>query len=340
MEPAMKDRLESFRNEAEETARKQRRIQARLEESKGDGDESESSASDDGAVQAGWRKQPENPLPEQHLDKPGSERELEPRPHFRAPDYAGSDKLRGMVALITGGDSGIGRAVAVLFAREGADVVITYLSEREDAEETKRAVENEGARCVALAGDVRNSKFCDSAVQCTLDEFGGLDVLVNNAAFQLHVDRLGQLSDEHLDMTMRTNIYGYIQMARAAEPHMREGASIINTGSETGLFGHPSLLDYAATKGAIHTLTMSLASHLASRGIRVNCVAPGPVWTPLNPADKEAEEIPDFGKSTPMGRPAQPEEIAPAYVFLAAPACASYVSGAVIPVMGGPTGGA
>lgn len=343
MEPAMKDRLASFRNEADETARQQRRIQQRLEEEveqdEQDDDGSGTGSSED-PVQAGPRDQPENPLPKQHLEKPGSEGDLDPQPRFRAPDYTGSDKLRGMVALVTGGDSGIGRAVAVLFAREGADVAITYLCERSDAEQTRQAVEDEGARCITLAGDVRNPEFCDLAVEATLAEFGGLDILVNNAAFQLHVDRLGQLSDEHLDMTMRTNIYGYIHMARAAEPHLREGSSIINTGSETGLFGHPALLDYAATKGAIHALTKSLASHLAPRGIRVNCVAPGPVWTPLNPADKEAEEIAEFGKSTPMGRPAQPEEVAPAFVFLAAPACASYVNGAVIPVMGGPIGGA
>lgn len=332
-----KKRMTGFRDEAEEAASEQRRLQSRIDRrTEADGSEE----SDGDAVQAGARRQPENPLPEQHLDKPGSESDLEPRPRYSAPDYRGSGKLEGMNALVTGGDSGIGRAVAVLFGREGANVAITYLSEHADAAATKHAVEEEGVDCFVLAGDLRNPEFCEAAVERVLEEFGSLDILVNNAAFQLHVKGLQDLTDEHLDMTMRTNVYGYIQMARAAEPHLQEGGSIINTGSETGLFGHPSLLDYATTKGAIHALTMSLASHFAPRGIRVNCVAPGPVWTPLNPADKEADDIPEFGSSTPMKRPAQPEEIAPAYVFLAAPVCSSYISGAVLPVMGGPTGGA
>jgi NAD(P)-dependent dehydrogenase (short-subunit alcohol dehydrogenase family) len=290
------------------------------------------------AVQAGTRRQPENPLPKQHQRKPGHEHELDPRPRFLAPDYAGSGKLDGMAALVTGGDSGIGRAVAVLFAREGADVAITYLSEDVDAEETKRAVEAEGRRCIAVAGDVKDPAFCEDMVAHVIEAFGQLDVLVNNAAFQQHSAALEDITDEHLQETLQTNIGGYFHMARAALPHMRKGGSIINTGSETGLFGSKHLLDYSATKGAIHAFTKSLASNLLERGIRVNAVAPGPVWTPLNPADKDAGDVAKFGQDSDMGRPAQPEELSPAYVFLASPVCASYVNGVVLPVMGGPRG--
>jgi NAD(P)-dependent dehydrogenase (short-subunit alcohol dehydrogenase family) len=284
------------------------------------------------------RPKPRPPLPGQHLRKPGEEAKLDPRPQFEAPDYRGSGKLEGMAAIITGGDSGIGRAVAVLFAREGADVAVVYLSEDEDARETKRYVEKEGRRCLLVRGDVRDPDFCEQAVQQTIDAFGRLDVLVNNAAFQEHADALEDITEEHLDLTMRTNIYGYFHMAKAALPHLHEGSAIINTGSETGLFGNAQLLDYSATKGAIHAFTMSLASNLVSRGIRVNAVAPGPVWTPLNPADKEAKRVAKFGQQNPLGRPAQPEELSPAYVFLAAPSCSSYVNGAILPVMGGSTG--
>jgi len=290
------------------------------------------------AVQAGPRRQPENPLPKQHLAKPGDEYKLHPQPRFLAPDYQGSGKLQDMVALVTGGDSGIGRAVAVLFAREGADVAIVYLSEHKDAEATRAHVEREGRRCLAIAGDVKDAQFCEDAVQQVVDTFGRLDVLVNNAAFQQHVRALEDLTEEHLQETLQTNIGGYFHMARAALPHMTEGGSIINTGSETALFGSKELLDYSATKGAIHAFTKSLASNLLERGIRVNAVAPGPVWTPLNPADRDGQDVADFGKDSDMGRPAQPEEISPAYVFLAAPACASYVNGVVLPVMGGPRG--
>ncbi|MGN6513362.1 MAG: SDR family oxidoreductase [Lysobacteraceae bacterium] len=289
-------------------------------------------------VQAGPRRQPENPLPAQHQAKPGHEHKLDPEPRFLAPDYEGSGKLQGMVALVTGGDSGIGRAVAVLFAREGADVAIVYLSEERDAEVTRAYVEREGQRCIAIAGDVKDPRFCEQAVQQVVDAFGRLDVLVNNAAFQQHSKTLEDITEDHLQETLQTNIGGYFHMARAALPHMTEGGSIINTGSETALFGSKSLLDYSATKGAIHAFTKSLAANLLQRGIRVNAVAPGPVWTPLNPSDQPAKKVADFGKDSDMGRPAQPEEISPAYVFLAAPACASYVNGVVLPVMGGPRG--
>lgn len=289
-------------------------------------------------AQAGTVRQPENPMPAQHLRKPGNEHDLELQPRFLAPDYRGSGKLEGMTALITGGDSGIGRAVAVLFAREGADVAIAYLDEHEDAEATKQHVEREGRRCLTLPGDVRDPRFCDEAVSRTVEAFGRLDVLVNNAAFQQHSDKLEDITDAHLQETLQTNIGGYIQMARAALPHLHEGASIINTGSETGIFGSGKLLDYSATKGAVHAFTKALASNLLERGIRVNCVAPGPVWTPFNPADAPKEKVAKFGEDSDMGRPAQPEEISPAYVYLASPVCASYVNGVILPVMGGPHG--
>ena len=289
-------------------------------------------------VQAGTRRQPENPMPAQHLAKPGNEHELRLQPKFLAPDYVGSGKLEGMAAIVTGGDSGIGRAVAVLFAREGADVAVFHLDEEADAKETQRHVEAEGRRCLLVSGDVGDPAFCRTAVDKVARTFGRLDVLVNNAAFQLHAKDIADITDARLQETLRTNIGGYFNMARAALEHMDEGACIINTGSETGIFGNPKLLDYSATKGAIHAFTLSLASNLLGRGIRVNAVAPGPVWTPLNPADKAAGDVAEFGKDSDMGRPAQPEEISPAYVFLASPVTASYINGVVLPVMGGPRG--
>jgi NAD(P)-dependent dehydrogenase (short-subunit alcohol dehydrogenase family) len=239
-----------------------------------------------------------------------------------------------MVAIVTGGDSGIGRAVAVLYAREGADVAIVYLDEHEDAEETKRCVENEGRRCLLIAGDVRNPAFCKDAVRKTVDAFGKLDILVNNAAFQLHAGDIQDITEERLDETLQTNVHGYFHMVQAALPQLKRGSSIINTGSVVGLEGSARLLDYAASKGAIHALTKSLAQNLLDKGIRVNAVAPGPVWTPLNPADSPAEKVKEFGKHSDMKRPAQPEELSPAYVFLAAPSCAGYISGIVLPVTG------
>jgi NAD(P)-dependent dehydrogenase (short-subunit alcohol dehydrogenase family) len=284
------------------------------------------------------QEQPKPPFPPQHQDKPGIESELEPRPEYQAPLYRGSGKLQGKIALITGGDSGIGRAIAVLFAREGADVTIVYLpDEQSDAEETRRAVENEGHRCLLIAGDVTNPDFCQEAVERTVREYEQLDVLVNNAAYQQHQESLEELSLEQWDHTFRTNIYGYFYMAKAALPHLKEGSVIINTGSITGLEGSKQLLDYASTKGAIHAFTKSLAQNLTQKGIRVNCVAPGPVWTPLNPSDKPPDKVATFGQDTPMKRPAQPEEVAPAYVFFASEADSSYITGEVLTLLGGET---
>ncbi len=284
-------------------------------------------------VQVGARVQPTE-LPAQHIEKPGNESELQLKPRFLAPDYKGSGKLQGMTALVTGGDSGIGRAVAVLYAREGADVAIVYLNEHGDAEETKRLVEAEGRSCLLISGDVKDSAFCRDAVASTVKAFGQLDILVNNVAFQEHAASLEDITDERVDETLRTNVYGYFHMARAALPHLKQGSSIINTGSVVGLQGSPNLLDYSTTKGAIHAFTKSLAHNVIERGFRLNAVAPGPVWTPLNPADSPAEKVAQFGQKTHMKRAAQPEELSPAYVFLAAPSCAGYITGIVLSVTG------
>ncbi len=319
---------------ARQRAEKNRQIQARADELRKRRQQQQSQQDDEKPVQVGARKYAEPPMPRQELQKPGLEADLEERPEYEAPHYKGSGKLTGKVALITGGDSGIGRAVAVLYAREGADVAIIYLDEDEDAEETQRAVEAEGRKCLLIPGDVSDSTFCKEAVELVVSQFGKLDILVNNAAFQQSQLSLEDITDEQLDTTFRTNIYGYFFMARAALPHLKKGAVILNTGSVTGEQGHKELLDYAATKGAIHNFTKSLAANLLPKGIRVNGVAPGPVWTPLNPADSDADEVKDFGKSVAMHRPAQPEEIAPAFVFLAAPSDSSYITGEITAVYG------
>ncbi len=290
---------------------------------------------DEGAMQAGARVYPAPPFPKQHQKKPGVEAALDPAPMYDAPFYQGSGKLKDKVALITGADSGIGRAVAVLFAREGCDVAIAYLSETQDAEATRAAVEEEGRRAILLAGDVADPAFAKAAVEKTLEAFGRLDVLVNNAAFQEHVPAFEDLSDEHFDRTLKTNLYGYFYLAKAAVPHMAPGSAILMTGSITGIDGSKDLLDYSMTKGGIHAFTRALAGHLIPKGIRVNAVAPGPVWTPLNPADKQAQDVSEFGAKSKMKRPAQPEEIAPAYVFLASPQCSSYITGEILPIIGG-----
>jgi len=284
------------------------------------------------------KQQPQPPFPKPDLSPPGLESKLDPAPRYLAENYKGSDKLKDQVAIITGGDSGIGRSVAVLFAREGADVALIYLPEEEsDAQVTADAVHAEGRQALLIPGDVTDPAFCEEAVATCLSKWGRLNVLVNNAAFQKHRDELADVSIEQWDKTFRTNIYGYFYMVKAATPHMQRGAAIIQTGSITGLEGSQRLLDYSATKGAIHAFTKSLAQNLVSKGIRVNCVAPGPVWTPLNPAERPPEESVDFGGDTPMGRPAQPEEIAPAYVFFASSTDSSYVTGEVLSLLGGDT---
>jgi NAD(P)-dependent dehydrogenase (short-subunit alcohol dehydrogenase family) len=282
--------------------------------------------------------EPKPPMPGQKLAKPGLESELELKPRYEAPRYKPANKLEGKVALITGGDSGIGRAVAVMYAREGADVAITALpEEHSDADETRRAVEREGRRCIVFEGDLTERELCIDAVERTVAELGRLDILVSNAAYQNRKEDPEDVTDEEWDHTFKTNVYAYFRLVKAAMPHLSAGAAIIVTGSETGFLGPESLPDYAATKGAIHTLTKVLAKQLATKGIRVNCVAPGPVWTPLNPADQGTtpKKIAEFGKKTPLGRPAQPEEVAPAYVFLASDADSSYITGEILTVMGG-----
>jgi NAD(P)-dependent dehydrogenase (short-subunit alcohol dehydrogenase family) len=284
--------------------------------------------------------EPKPPFPKQHLDKPGLESELKPRPKYEAPRYKAAGKLQGKAALVTGGDSGIGRAVAVLYAREGADVAITFLpAEQGDAEETRRAVEKEGRKCVLIPGDLTDAAFCKEVVERTVRDLGRLDILVSNAGHQNRKKSLEDVTEQEFDRTFKTNVYAYFRLAKAALPHLKPGSAIIATSSETGLQGSKLLPDYSATKGAINAFTKALAQNLIEKGIRVNAVAPGPVWTPLNPADRgqSAEKVSQFGQQSPMGRPAQPEELAPAYVFLASDADSSYITGEVLRIMGGET---
>jgi NAD(P)-dependent dehydrogenase (short-subunit alcohol dehydrogenase family) len=285
-------------------------------------------------------KEPQPPFPAQKLEKPGREAELTPRPRYKAPDYKAAGRLEGKAAIITGGDSGIGRSVAVLYAREGADVLITALrEERVDSDETRRVVEAAGRRCVVLEGDLADPAYCRHVIDTAVKEFGRLDILVHNAAHQNHWDALDEVTDEEWDRTFRVNIYAYFWLLRAALPHLKPGSCVIASGSQTGIEGSARLPAYSATKGAIHTFTKTMAQLLIEKGIRVNCVAPGPVWTPLNAADegRTAKEVATFGHKAPLGRPAQPEEVAPAYVFLASDGDSRYITGEVLNVLGGTT---
>ena len=271
--------------------------------------------------------------PQTQERRPGREGAMTPQPDYE-PRFPGSGRLQGKVALVTGGDSGIGRAVAVLFAREGADVAIVYLDEGEDAKATKAAVEEEGRRCLAIAGDVGDEGFCRRAVERTVRELGRLDVLVNNAAEQHPRKSIEEISEEQLERTFRTNIFGYFHMTKAALPHLKPGASIVNTTSVTAYRGSPQLLDYSSTKGAILAFTRSLAEALAEKGIRVNGVAPGPIWTPLIPSTFPPDKVKSFGGNVPMKRPGQPNEVASCHLFLAC-ADSSYMTGQVLHPNGG-----
>jgi NAD(P)-dependent dehydrogenase (short-subunit alcohol dehydrogenase family) len=286
------------------------------------------------AAKKGARKEPEKVPAQRQARQPGIEAEMTPRPRSEDAGQRGSGKLEGKVAIITGGDSGIGRAVAIAFAREGADVAVLYLDEQQDAEETRRKIEEKGRRCLLIAGDVGDEGFCQEAVERTVRELGGLDVVVNNAAEQHPQEGLEGISREQLERTFRTNIFGQFFLTRAALRHLGEGSAIVNTTSVTAYEGNPQLIDYSSTKGAIVAFTRSLAKNLAARKIRVNAVAPGPIWTPLIPATFPPEKVESFGKDVPLGRPGQPEEVAPCYVFLASDD-ASYMSGQVLHPNGG-----
>ena len=272
--------------------------------------------------------------PQKQEKQPGHESKMKPQPEAERPNYKGSDKLKGKVAMITGGDSGIGRATAILFAKEGADVCIVYYNEHHDAKETQRRVELESRRCLLISGNIGKEDFCKQAVRKTIDEFGRLDILVNNAAVQFPQDDLEQITAEQLQTTFQTNIFSCFFMSKAALPHLKEGSSIINTTSITAYQGSSHLLDYSSTKGAIVAFTRSLSLNLAEKKIRVNAVAPGPIWTPLIPASFPAEKVSEFGSDSTMKRPGQPDEVAPCYVFLASED-ASYMSGQVLHPNGG-----
>ena len=281
---------------------------------------------------------PKPPFPARKLKKPGLEQDLTPKPRYLGSNYKAANKLAGKKALITGGDSGIGRSVAVLFAKEGADVAINYLpAEQVDADEVKRQIESLGRTCIQIPGDLTDAQFCRTLVDTVTQQLGQLDILVSNAAYENRRQSIDEISQTDWDTTFRTNIDALFFLTQAALRHMQRGASIIVTSSETGLFGNRQLLDYSATKGAINAFVKSFAQNLVPQGIRVNAVAPGPVWTPLNAADdgESPKQLANFGGKTPMGRPAQPEEIAPAYVFFASNADSSYISGHVLPLIGG-----
>ena len=274
-----------YKDETQKAVAEQREVQDQV--AKADAAQKGKKA-DDRAMQAGARLYPEPPMPKQHHAKPGRESDIDPAPFYDAPFYKGSGKLEGKIAIITGADSGIGRSVAVLFAREGADVAILHLDEPEDAAVVKAAVEAEGQRALVISGDVRDRPFCFDAVKTVTDAWGRIDILVNNAAFQVHTQDFLDLTEEHFDRTLKTNLYGYFHMAQACVPHMANGSAIVNTGSITGIEGNKNLLDYSMTKGGIHAFTKALSTNLIPKGIRVNAVAPGPVWTPLNPSDQES----------------------------------------------------
>ncbi len=277
---------------------------------------------------------PKKIVPQKQNKQPGIEKIMNPRPVFEDPDYKASNRLQGKVAIITGGDSGIGRAVATAYALEGADIAIMYLNEHEDAEETKKVIEDKGKRCITIACDIGEEKNCYDAVKKVMDAFGKIDILVNNAAEQHPQNSIEDITKEQLERTFKTNIFSMFYMVKACLSHMKEGSIIINTSSVTAYKGHETLIDYSSTKGAITTFTRSLAISLSKRNIRVNAVAPGPIWTPLIPASFNEEEVAKFGSNTNLGRPGQPVELAPAYVFLASDA-STFITGETIHVNGG-----
>ncbi|MBU5485806.1 glucose 1-dehydrogenase [Clostridium sp. MSJ-11] len=277
---------------------------------------------------------PKSVLPQHQTKHPGLESDMNPKPVFQNPNYKPSGKFKDKVALITGGDSGIGRAVAVAYAQEGAKISIVYYDEHQDAEETKKVIEGIGGQCLLIPGDISDSNFCNNAINDTINKFGSLDILVNNAAVQYIQTDLANITDQQLEKTFKTNIFSMFYMVRASLPHLKNGASIINTASVTAYKGHEQLIDYSSSKGAIVTFTRSLALSLAPKGIRVNAVAPGPIWTPLIPSSFNETDVSKFGSNTTMGRPGQPVELAGAYLFLSSPE-ASYITGEVIHVNGG-----